>query len=71
MPPFTSARVQSRFEFVKLGGDMYTHYHVEILPVTEITDWYHLVPRTILEHSRYVSEYRVYTGTRSSPVEYV
>ena len=30
-PPFTSARVQRRLEFVELGGDICSTYHIEPL----------------------------------------
>ena len=46
-PPSTSARVQSRFEFVELGGDMCSNYRGEGPAGTGITGWYQLVPRTI------------------------
>ena len=36
-PPFTSARVQSRFDFMELGGDMYSNYQGEVPAVTAIT----------------------------------
>ena len=64
-PLYTSARVQSRFEFVELGGDMYQNYHGKDSTVTGMTGWYHLVPRTIYESTVYiyVGECRVCTGT--------
>ena len=53
-PPFTSARVQSRFEFVELGN-MYSNYQGEVPAVTGITGWCQLVPRTIYESTvRYI-----------------
>ena len=58
-PPSTSARVQSRFEFVKLGGDMCSNYQGEVHAGTGITGWYQLVPRTI-----YVRVYVECRGTR-------
>ena len=39
-PPFTSARVQSRFEFVELGRDMYSNYQGEVPAGTGITGCY-------------------------------
>ena len=58
-PPSTFARVQSRFEFVELGGDMCYYYQGEVPPGTGITGWYQLVPHTI-----YVPVYIVCRGTR-------
>ena len=73
-PPFTSARVQSRFEFVKLGGDMWSNCQRKGQAEIGISGWYQLVrsgwyqlvPRTIQ-----VREYRVCRVTRGSPVQYV
>ena len=58
-PPFTSARVQSRFEFVELGGDMCCNCQGEVPAGTGITGWYQLVPGTI-----YLPVYRVCRCTR-------
>ena len=46
-PSFTSARVQSRLEFVELGGDMCSNCQGEVPARTVTTSWYKLVPRTI------------------------
>ena len=58
-PPSTSARVQSRFGFVELGGDMCSNYQGDIQAGTGITGWCQIVPRTI-----YVLVYMVCRGTR-------
>ena len=46
-PPFTSARVQSRFEFVELGGDMCSNYRRRHWDYKQVPGWYYLVPRSI------------------------
>ena len=45
-PPFNSARVQSRFEFVELGGDMCFNCQGVVQAGTGSSGWYQLVPRT-------------------------
>ena len=47
-PPSTSARLQSRVEFVELGRGTCSNYQGEVLGVTGITGWYQ-VPGTIYE----------------------
>ena len=44
--PSTSARVQNRFEFVELAGDMSSNCTGEVQAETGISRWYQLVPRT-------------------------
>ena len=72
-PPFTSARVKSRFEFVEIGRGMCcSNYQGEVPAVTEITGWYQLVPRTIYESTVYMYENIGYVQVPEfSPVQYV
>ena len=55
-PPLTFARLQSRFDFVELGGDMYSNYQGEVAAVTGMTGWYHLIPRTMHGSTVYMYE---------------
>ena len=57
-PPFISASVRNRFEFVELGGDnhMYSNYQGEVPAGTGITGWYNLVPHPIYERTVYMYE---------------
>ena len=55
-PPFTSARVQIRFEFVELGRDVFSNYQGEVPAGTGITGWYNLVPHPIYERTVYMYE---------------
>ena len=57
-PQVTSARVQSRFEFVEIGGDTSSNWQGEVPAKAGITSWYQLVPRTI-----YVRVHIVCSGT--------
>ena len=72
-PPSTFARVQNRFEFAGLGGDMCSncarrHWDYSLVLVVPCTRY----QAHIREHSSiYVREYRVYIGARASPVCYV
>ena len=69
-PRSTSARVQSRVEFVELGGGMCSNYQGEIPGVTGITGWYQ-VPDTIHESTVYMYENIWYVQVLGSPAAYV
>ena len=47
-PPFSSARVQSRFEFGDLGGDMFSDCQGEVPAGIRISGWYQLAPHYIM-----------------------
>ena len=69
--PFTSARVQSCFEFVEIGGDMCSNCQREIpagtgITVTGITGWY--VPART---THYMYEYIWYVQVPGSHLPYV
>ena len=67
---YTSARVQSRAEFVELGRGMYSNFQGEVPGVTGITGWYQ-VPGTIYESTAYMYENIWYVQVPGSLVVYV
>ena len=67
-PPSNSARVQSRVEFVELGGNMYSNYQGEGAAGTGITGWYQLV--TLARTTHYIRT-SMYVQVPSSAVPYV
>ena len=68
--PSTSARIQSRFEFVELGGGMCSNYQGDVPGLTGITGWYQ-VPGTIYDSTLYMYENIWYVQVPGSPVAYV
>ena len=71
-PPSTSARVQSRFEFVEIGGDICSNYHTRHWDYRLVPGWNQLESRTIYEStsSTYVRLCMVCAGTKGASVEY-
>ena len=67
-PPFTSARVQSRFEFVELGSDMFSNCQGDI-PAFNCN--YRLVPARTTHYIMCTSIYVWYVEVPGSPVPYV
>ena len=67
-PPSTSARAQSRFEFVEIGRGMFFNYQGEVQAITRIIGCSHLVPRAIYESTVYMYENIEYVQVPEDPL---